>query len=353
MMNKIISNTKLDFNDVLIVPKSSYVESRKLVNLKRTIKFRNNRPEWNGVPIISSNMDTVTDLTTFRTLSKHNYLSCFPKHFNKTWLTSAIPNELKQTDSYILSCGIGNQDIDQIITLLAKLSDQGIFPKFLCVDVANGYLVKLISVCATLRDKFPNIILIAGNIVTPDVLEDLVYDGGVDIVKLGIGSGQLCMTRKQTGIGYPQLSCILECTEVAKSLNAHIISDGGITCPGDLAKAYCAGASFVMLGSYLAGHDESPGVEKNGYKLIYGMSSSIANDKHNNGLQNYKASEGRVVRIPIKGPLEKTIQEIEGGLRSCCTYINARNISEMNSNSHFIKVNNQFDKTLESYTVGL
>lgn len=355
MYQKILHSTpKLDFRDVLIVPKSSFIDSRKLVNLNTTVKFRYSRQEWHGTPIISSNMDTVTNLNTMDILAERGWLSCFPKHFNAEWAAkdAPIPEQLKKVDSYILSTGINKKDMETLDNLMDKLEDGGITPKFICVDVANGYLNKLTLTCASIRDKYPHITLIAGNVVTPTAVEDLILAGGVDVVKIGIGSSSVCTTRKMTGVGYPQLSAILDCELYAKSLHAHVISDGGVTCPADIAKAFCAGATFVMLGSYLAAHDESPGETINGEKLLYGMSSSIANEKYNGGLQNYKASEGRVVRLKQRGPINKTLQEIEGGIRSCCTYINAKKINDMQTNSRFILVNNQLERLLEPWAIG-
>lgn len=351
-MNKIISTKpKLDFKDVLIVPQVSFIESRKLVNLTTSYKFKHSGNNWSGIPIISSNMDSVTDLNTHKIISQRGYMSCFPKYFNKIWKNiDIIPEELANTDTYILSCGINKDDISIILELMKKLDYQGTPLKYLCIDVANGYLDKLISICAFFRTKFPNLTLIAGNVVTPELVNKLIING-VDIVKIGIGSGQVCLTRQQTGVGYPQLSAIMECVYAAKSLNAHIISDGGVTVPGDICKAYSAGADFVMLGSMLAAHDESPGDIVNGHKIVYGMSSSVANNKHNGGLNDYRSSEGRVTNLPVKGPLIKTIIDIEGGIRSCCTYINANDISKMYSNSTFILVNQQLEKTQEKYMI--
>jgi GMP reductase len=339
---------KLDFKDVLIVPTTSYIQSRRLVSLKTTYRFRHSKQQWVGTPFISSNMDSVTDLNTFKLLSKRGYLSCFPKHLNHEFAAN-LPDELKDTDNYMISCGINQHDV--VHTIINKLQDQGTPLKFICIDVANGHLFEVIHSCSMFRDKYPYLTIVAGNVVTPDATENLILDGGADIIKLGIGSGRLCTTRKLTGVGYPQLSTILECSQVAAKLYAHVISDGGITCPGDIAKAFVAGAHFIMLGSYLAGHDESPGDIVDDHKIIYGMSSSVANKKYYGGLQNYRASEGRVVKIPIKGPINNTLQELEGGLRSACTYINSKNIPDMYVNGKFIIVNEQLERSFENYTI--
>jgi GMP reductase len=301
-------------------------------------------------------MDTVTDINTFKLLKARNMISCFPKYLNKKFAEEdEIPRELADTDYYSLSCGIKKNDIDTLLLLINKLKDQNIFIKFLCLDVANGYMIDLIKVCLQMRRQLPNTTIIAGNVVTPEGVKNLIVNGNADVVKIGIGSGLLCTTRKITGIGYPQFSAVLECAETARQLGGHIISDGGVTHVGDIPKALCAGADFIMLGSMLAGHDISPGesLYENGklYKIMYGMSSVFANEKYAGGLQNYKAAEGKIVKIPLKGPLNDTINKIEGGLRSACSYIGAKSISDMYKNSKFIVVNRQYNDSLDSYII--
>lgn len=346
---------KLDFNDVLIVPQKSNVVSRSQVNLTRSFTFPNSKQKWTGVPIISSNMDTVTNIDTFNTLKKRNYLSCFPKYLNRSWLSVHVPVELEHVDWYMISCGINDGDTSVLFKLFQKLSNSGIRPKFVCIDVANGYMNELIKTCSYIRTLMPEVTIVAGNVVTPEGVKELVLNGSVDIVKVGIGSGLLCTTRKITGVGYPQLSAVLECSEEAHSHGAYVISDGGIAIEGDVAKAFCAGGDFVMLGSMLAGHDISPGecITENGkkYKLAYGMSSSIANQKYAGGLQWYKAPEGKVVKMPFKGPLNNTLQRIEGGIRSACTYIGAESIEQMSEKGKFVLVHRQYNNTLDQFVV--
>ena len=198
----------------------------------------------------------------------------------------------------------------------------------------------------------------AGNVVTPEGLYELVHKGTVDVVKVGIGSGAACTTRLKTGVGYPQFSAITECTEAAKSYGCHIISDGGAVYPGDCAKAFAANSSFIMLGSMLAGHHESPGdiitCEKTGqqFKEYYGMSSQKANEKYSGGLKNYRSAEGKLTHIPIKGPLLETLIDIEGGIRSACTYVNAENLEELAENAIFIEVRQTYNQSLDKYVIG-
>jgi GMP reductase len=333
---------KLDFNNVLIVPKRSTITSRKHVDIERTLSFRT-KPKtlrWKGVPIISSNMDTVTNLESFKVFKEHNYMSCFPKHFNSQWVASP-PEELKDTNNYMLSCGIN--DYETLIELVDKLSKEGIDVRFVCVDIANGYLDTLGDVCKELRRRYPSVVIAAGNVVTPEGVESLIRNGA-NMVKVGVGSGAVCITRLKAGVGYPQLSAVLECVKTAHTYGAHIISDGGIVHPADFAKAFAAGSSFVMAGSVFAGHTESPGEllhdphTNEWYKLYYGMASEDAVNKYNDGLKNYRSAEGKKVRIPHKGPLSHTIHDINGGIRSACTYTNSYNLEELYENTEFILV---------------
>ena len=354
---KVRLDHKLDFNDVLIVPQKSALTSRAHVCLSRKMSFLHSRQTWIGVPIISSNMDTITNVNTFNALKKKHYMSCFPKTLNKEWIRQrTVPRELHETDWYMLSCGIGQQDMNNVFEVFNILHhEHNVIPKFLCIDVANGYMEEVIRACQHMRYKLPNTTLVAGNVVTPEGVRELVVKGYVDIVKVGIGSGSVCTTRKVTGVGYPQLSAVLECADAAHSLGAHIISDGGITLEGDVAKAFCAGADFVMIGSMLGGHAESPGeiTYENGkeYKIVYGMSSAVANNKYAGGLQWYKAPEGKVVKVPYKGQLNNTLQRVEGGLRSACTYIGAECIDEMSTKGQFIKVHRQYNSSLDAYVI--
>jgi GMP reductase len=222
---------------------------------------------------------------------------------------------------------------------------QHLNPKFVCVDVANGYMSKLVSFVKRLREAYPNLVIVCGNVVSREMTEELLINGGADMIKVGIGSGSVCTTRLQTGVGMPQLSAVMECSDAAHGVGGHIISDGGITCPGDISKALGGGADFVMLGSMLSGHDESAGemVEENGnkYKLFYGMSSSTAMNKYHGGVAKYRSSEGKTVRIKYKGAVSDTMDDILGGVRSTCTYIGATRIKDIPKCCTFMMVNRQ------------
>ena len=259
--------------------------------------------------------------------------------------------------------------------------------KYVCIDVANGYSQRFIEYVKEFRNLYPDIVIIAGNVVTADQTQELILNGA-DIVKVGIGPGSVCTTRIQTGVGYPQLSAVIECADAAHGLGGHIIADGGCTCPGDVAKAFAGGADFVMLGGMLAGHDEGGGdvitkryqtnelaspaelrlkdrvdlgrtwdssnqiIEHKKFIQFYGMSSQTANDKHFEGLKDYRSSEGRTVLVPYRGQVEVTLQDILGGVRSTLTYVGANNLKQLNKCTTFITVNNQFNKTYESSTTG-
>jgi len=333
---KIEQDIKLDFSDVLIRPKRSTLLSRNDIILEREFKFPNSKQILKCVPIIASNMDTVGTVPMYNKLKEYNMLTCFHKFMDI--------NEYPENDrnNYIISIGIRDEDFVKLETLYIHTP---VKCKFICVDVANGYIKRLVDFCIKVRELIPHCILIAGNVVTREMTEELIINGGVDIVKVGIGSGSVCTTRLQTGVGMPQLSAIIECADAAHGCGGHIISDGGITCPGDASKAFGAGADFVMLGSILAGHEESGGelIGEPGeqYKVFYGMSSDTAMNKHYGGINNYRSSEGKTVKLKYKGPVENTINDLLGGIRSTCTYVNARKLKHLSKCCTFMRVNNQ------------
>lgn len=334
---KILDDVKLDYSDVLLLPKMSEYSSRSEVNLERTLKFKYSTETWSGVPIIVSNMDTTGTVEMALELQKHKVITCLHKYYKY----SDIPPELDK-NYYAITSGIQENNLNNLYEIMDTLD-----PKFICLDVANGYMKKFINVCRMIREKYPSKIIIAGNVCTSEGVMDLVMNGKVDIVKVGIGNGSCCTTRKQTGIGYPQLSSVIECSDTAHGIDAHIISDGGMQVIGDFAKAYAGGADFVMSGSMFAGHTETNGIlfeqgDKK-FKLFYGMSSTTAMDKYNGGVAKYKSSEGKTVKIPYKGPVENTIYDIMGGIRSSMTYMGAKKIKDIPKCSTFIRVNRQLN----------
>jgi GMP reductase len=335
---KIEDDIKLDFSDVLIRPKRSKLSSRSEVSLERTFKFPNSNQTWTGIPIIAANMDTVGTYDVYKVLSKHKILTAMHKFYT---LEDYQEMELDK-EFFMVSTGIGENDLVNLQNILDNID-----VKFICIDVANGYMEKLCEFCTKVRELYPNKVIIAGNVVTREITEDLILRGKVDVVKVGIGPGSACTTRLKTGVGMPQLSSIIECADAAHGVNGHIIGDGGITCPGDMSKAFGGGADFVMMGGQFAGHDENPGelIEENGqkYKLFYGMSSDTAMNKRYGKMARYRSSEGRTIKIKYKGQLEATVLDYLGGVRSTCTYINAKSIKNISKCCTFMRVNRQLN----------
>ena len=340
---RIEEEIKLDYTDVLFRPKRSTLSSRKDVNLKRTYKFKYSNNEWSGIPIMAANMDGVGELGVAEKMSEFDMITCLTKQHDVKKLKQY--KKIKTIYKNIaLSIGIKKEDFTRLDELLKEFN----FIKFICIDVANGYSERFSKFIKSVRDKYPTKTIIAGNVVTADMTQELVLSGA-DIVKVGIGPGSVCTTRIQTGVGYPQLSAVMECADAAHGLGAHIIADGGCTCPGDVSKGFGGGADFVMLGGMLAGHDEGKGkiVKNNGSKYIefYGSSSLTANKKHYGGLSNYRSSEGRVVRVKYRGKIKDTISNILGGIRSSCTYVGAPSLKQLSKCTTFVRVSNQFNDT--------
>lgn len=342
-MTKIEFGTKLDFNNVLIRPKRSTLKSRSDVNLERTFKFKNSSLTWSGVPIMSANMDTTGTFEVYDVLSKYKIITVLHKFYT----INEYKNKKDTLDPeyYAVSSGISDKDYEKLVEIMEIMDC-----KFICIDIANGYLDGMVSFCKRVREKFPDKIIMAGNVVTREIVEELILEGKVDIVKVGIGPGSACTTRLKTGVGMPQLSAVLECADAAHGVGGHIISDGGITCPGDMAKAFGGGADFVMVGGQFAGHDENPGeiIEEDGKKkkLFYGMSSEKAQEIHYGSMAKYRSSEGRVLKIQYKGSLHDTVSDYLGGLRSTCTYINSDCIKHMPRCTTFMQVNQQLNTSL-------
>lgn len=332
---------KLGFKDVMIRPKRSTLKSRKQVNLQRNFTFLHSNTNWQGIPIMAANMDTVGTFEMATALSKHQLFTAIHKHYSlEAWANflQQAPEEMVQ---YIaVSTGTGKNDAERLEAVF-KAHPQ---LQFICIDVANGYSQHFVEFVRKTRKHYPNKVIIAGNVVTGEMVEELLLSGA-DIVKVGIGPGSVCTTRIKTGVGYPQLSAIIECADAAHGLGGQIISDGGCTTPGDVAKAFGAAADFVMLGGMFAGHDESGGelITHNGhqYKLFYGMSSETAMDKHVGGVAEYRASEGKTVEVPYRGAVDATVQDILGGVRSTCTYVGAQRLKELTKRTTFIRVDEQ------------
>jgi GMP reductase len=367
---RIEEDIKLDFKDVLIRPKRSTLNSRRDVDLKRFYRFKHSRYEYEGIPIMAANMDGVGTISMAMALHKQRLFTCLTKSYNRDIENFAEFRVCR--DNYAVSTGTSEEDFRNLNTIVT-----GVGAQFICIDVANGYSEHFGDFVEEVRNRWPDRTIIAGNVVTGDMTQELILRGA-DIVKVGIGPGSVCTTRIQTGVGYPQLSAIIECADAAHGLGGHIIADGGCICPGDVAKAFGAGADFVMLGGMLAGHDEGGGdiVEKvfesteqdtiilgeqNENSLLmpmiryhpkyeirkmvtfYGMSSDTAMERHHGGMAEYRSSEGRTVDIPYRGPVKNTVLDILGGLRSACTYVGAETLKQLPKCTTFIRVNRQIN----------
>ena len=373
---RIEQDMKLDYKDVLIRPKRSTLKSRSQVRLDRKFKFRNSKADYEGVPIMASNMDGVGTFEMADTLAEQNIFSCLVKTYTVEQLIIYFDNNdvPERTNNVAMSIGTSDDDFQKLVAVQTHVGDK---LKYVCMDIANGYSDHFAARVRKVREQFPNIVIIAGNVVTGEMTEELILSGA-DIVKVGIGPGSVCTTRIQTGVGYPQLSAVIECADAAHGLGGHIIADGGCTCPGDVAKAFAGGADFVMLGGMLAGHDEGGGevitkyyqtneliredvgdqtketrhVEQKQFVQFYGMSSESANDKHFGGLKNYRSSEGRTVLVPYRGAIARTVQDILGGVRSACTYAGAKRLKHLMRCTTFVRCTQTHNGVYENSTIG-
>jgi len=401
---RILDDIKLDYSDVLLVPKRSTLDSRSKVDLIRTFKFRYAPFSYTGLPILAANMDSTGTMKMADAFNPYNMSVALHKFYIADDLIKFFSRKNKNPRIFY-TMGISDDDYRKFekVHSYAEID-------YVCVDVANGYSTKLTAFVKKLRAEYPRLCIMAGNVVTPDMVHDLLLNGA-DIVKIGIGPGSVCTTRKMTGVGYPQLSAVIECADAAHGIeNGLICADGGITCSGDIAKAFGGGADFVMCGGLFAGHDECEGelvgslrdlkefiietehtvdpltyneitiermtlkgtsdtqyrkfdkigrlielspIPKSFFKddirmKFYGMSSHEAMEKHYGGKANYRASEGKAVEVPYKGPVKETIEEILGGLRSACTYIGAKQLKHMSKCATFARVNRQMNSVFGS-----
>lgn len=337
------NSVKLDFKDVLIRPKRSTLTSRSEVDITCEFKFLHSSEPYHGIPIIAANMDTTGTFEMASALARHKMSTALHKHYTAKEYVDFFQKLENKSDAFY-SLGIGEHDWQKFREVMAAAPGA---IRYVCIDVANGYTEAFVAFVKKVRETYPDIVLMAGNVVTGDMTEELLL-AGADIVKVGIGPGSVCTTRKMTGVGYPQLSAIIECADAAHGLGGRICADGGCTVPGDIAKAFGGGADFVMLGGMLAGHDEAAGdvvtTEDGVFKRFYGMSSRNAMDKYAGGVAKYRAAEGKAVLIPARGPVESTIQDILGGVRSACTYVGARRLKELTMRTTFVRVSMQLNE---------
>jgi len=355
------NDLKLDYSNVLLRPKRSTLGSRKEVRLERTHTFRNSKLNFERIPIMAANMDGVGTMDMADTMGRLNMFTCLIKTYSIKELVGFFVDNPERAEYTAYSMGIMEADAAKFRAVY-----QGADIKYLCIDVANGYSERFLDFVSQMRTDYPKLTIIAGNVVTADQTQELLLRGA-DIVKVGIGPGSVCTTRIQTGVGYPQLSAVMECADAAHGLGGHIIADGGCVCPGDVAKAFAGGADFVMLGGMLAGHDEgtyqiiskyyqsnlvddkgNPIIEEKKFVQFYGMSSEAANTKHFGGLKEYRSSEGREVLVPYKGPVQATISDILGGIRSTCTYVGALKLKQLSKCATFIKCGDTHNRVYEN-----
>lgn len=353
---RIEEDIKLDYNDVLIKPRRSNLASRSDVDICREYHFKWAKKTWTGTGIVAANMDTVGTFEMAKKMAEHHLMTAFHKFYSLDEIKSFALKNKDAFDSSFVSIGSSADSLD----FLKKLDAEGLLGK-VCLDIANGYSKAFCNFVSKIRDSFPDVLLMAGNVATPEMTEDILLSGA-DIVKIGIGPGSGCTTRKITGVGYPQLSAVIECADAAHGVGGMICADGGCVVPADISKAFGAGADFVMLGGMLAAHDESggeifkktitdgtfdekgrPHLIEQEYRAFYGMSSQTAQEKYYGGLKKYRASEGRSVQLPSRGPVDKTILEFLGGIRSMMTYIGASRLKDVPKCTTFVRVRNQYN----------
>jgi GMP reductase len=338
---RIETDLKLGFKDVLIRPKRSTLNSRSEVSLRRSFTFMHGGGSWTGIPVMAANMDTTGTFEMALALADHEMFTVIHKHYQPTqWamFMQKAPDDI--AERIAVSTGTSQADAERLDVILKQQPTL----RFICIDVANGYSEHFVEYVKSTRERYPQHVIMAGNVVTGEMVEELLL-AGADVIKVGIGPGSVCTTRVKTGVGYPQLSAIIECADAAHGLGGQIISDGGCTSPGDVAKAFGGGADFVMMGGMFAGHDESGGelVEREGrrYKLFYGMSSETAMQQYAHGVAEYRASEGKTVEVSYRGPVADTVRDVLGGIRSSCTYVGARRLKELTKRTTFIRVAEQ------------
>jgi len=357
---RIREGVALDFDDVMFVPQRSSVDSRADANLIRTFRFCNSPRTLACLPVISANMDSTGSMEMAKVLSKHCALTALHKFYSEDELVNFFLGEISASLYTFYTIGANDRDLAKLKSVRDKILSvnfQSDFPKMICLDAANGYTENFVDHVKKVHSLYPEAILMAGNVVTGNMTEELILSGA-SIVKVGIGGGSACTTRLVAGVGVPQLTAVDECAYQAHGLSGHICSDGGIKRSGDVCKAIGVGADFVMIGGFFAGTDECDGAwvrnmggDKTGFKF-HGMSSKEAQEKWNGGLSDYRASEGKEVVLPCKGPVEGLLKEIMGGLRSACAYEGAANIKDLPKCALFTRVNRQYNNVFDKFEQG-
>jgi GMP reductase len=345
-------DAKLNFEDVLLQPKRSTLTSRKDVDMTRKFTFRNSQKVMNFLPIFASNMDGVGTFSMAKVLQEYKMMTVITKTTTPEQWKEAVGQGLRLQSVSV--CTGTNKVFDEDAQDYKNMQDiLKMFPdiKMITIDVANAYHQNMVEFVARVRDEYPEKVIVAGNVVTPEMTEELIINGA-DVVKIGIGPGSVCTTRTMTGVGVPQFSAILDCADAANGVDGHIMADGGCVHPGDIAKALGGGAHMVMIGGMLAGHDESETDLVDGKREFYGMSSDRAREKHGRRKDGYRGNEGRHIDLPDRGPVKNTVEDILGGVRSACTYIGARRLKDMPKCASFVTTNNVINRIYEQNTRG-
>jgi GMP reductase len=343
-------DAKLNFEDVLLQPKRSTLTSRKDVDMTRKFTFRNSQKVMNFLPIFASNMDGVGTFSMAKVLQEYKMMTVITKTTTPEQWKEAVGQGLRLQSVSV--CTGTNKVFDEDAQDYKNMQDiLKMFPdiKMITIDVANAYHQNMVEFVARVRDEYPEKVIVAGNVVTPEMTEELIINGA-DVVKIGIGPGSVCTTRTMTGVGVPQFSAILDCADAANGVDGHIMADGGCVHPGDIAKALGGGAHMVMIGGMLAGHDESETDLVDGKREFYGMSSDRAREKHGRRKDGYRGNEGRHIDLPDRGPVKNTVEDILGGVRSACTYIGARRLKDMPKCASFVTTNNVINRIYEQNT---
>ena len=336
---------KLNFEDVLLQPKRSTLTSRKDVDMTRKFTFRNSKKVMNFTPIFASNMDGVGTFSMAKVLQEYKLMTVITKSTKPEQWKEAVGTGLRLQSVSVCTGAKKDSDYANMQEILKMFPDI----KMITIDVANAYHQSMVGFVEQVREEYPDKVIIAGNVVTPEMTEELIISGA-DVVKIGIGPGSVCTTRTMTGVGVPQFSAILECSDAANGVDGHIMADGGCTQPGDIAKALGGGAHMVMIGGMLAGHDESEIPVVNGQREFYGSSSDRAREIHNKSKSGYRGNEGKLIQLPDRGPVNNTVEDILGGVRSACTYIGARRLKDMPKCASFVTTHNVINRVYEQYT---
>ena len=346
---RINQDPKLNYEDVLLQPKRSTLQSRRDVDMTRKFTFRNSKKVMNFTPIFASNMDGVGTFSMAKVLQEYKMMTVITKTTTPEQWRAAVGNGVR-LQSVSVCTGTNKvfdddaQDYKNMQEVLKMFPDI----KMITIDVANAYHQNMVGFVQRVREEYPDKVIVAGNVVTPEMTEELIINGA-DVVKIGIGPGSVCTTRTMAGVGVPQFSAILECADAANGVDGHIMADGGCTQPGDIAKAFGGGAHMVMIGGMLAGHNESEVEAVDGQREFYGMSSDRAREVHGKRKDGYRGNEGKLIHLPDRGPVKDTVEDILGGVRSACTYIGARRLKDMPKCATFVTTYNVINKVYDQY----